>query len=213
MKGDIGHLVDRDESTKLLASKIAKVKIVAEDQLKRVSLALAKDREEIKIRNEMQKKFSKKLKNVSSYEHTSLARMKKQYAQNVVRKQDIFERLVLTQAMTANFAEMGNLKAAEKEKEAVNSEQLQLILKLWKSVGDFGVEGDSYPGIGGEFREHFESLSDFTLDEATPLHSVVADVLARYEELKSSIRKVTAVYNDSLQAKEELQEKEEFLVK
>ena len=44
MKGDIGHLVDRDESTKLLSSKIAKVKIVAEDQLKRVSLALAKDR-------------------------------------------------------------------------------------------------------------------------------------------------------------------------
>jgi len=44
MKGDIDHLVGRDESTKLLASKIVKVKIVAEDQLKRVGLALTKDR-------------------------------------------------------------------------------------------------------------------------------------------------------------------------
>jgi len=38
----------------------------------------------------MQKKFSKKLKNVSSYESGSLARMKKQYAQNVLRKQVFF---------------------------------------------------------------------------------------------------------------------------
>jgi hypothetical protein len=43
------------------------VKIVAEDQLKRVTLAYIKDKEEIKLRNEMQKKFSKKLKNVSCY--------------------------------------------------------------------------------------------------------------------------------------------------
>jgi hypothetical protein len=34
-----------------LSSKIAKVKIVAEDQLKRVTLAYVKDKEEIKLRN------------------------------------------------------------------------------------------------------------------------------------------------------------------
>jgi hypothetical protein len=68
LKGDIGHLVSRNESTELLSSKIVKVKIVAEDQLKRVTMALCKDKEEIKLRNDMQKKFSKKLKNVSGYE-------------------------------------------------------------------------------------------------------------------------------------------------
>lgn len=51
MKGDIGHLIGRNQSAELLASKIGKVKIVAEDQLKRVSLAVAKDKEEIKLRN------------------------------------------------------------------------------------------------------------------------------------------------------------------
>lgn len=51
MKGDIGHLVLRNESSQLLGSKVGKAKIVAEDQLKRVALALAKDREEIKLRN------------------------------------------------------------------------------------------------------------------------------------------------------------------
>lgn len=45
LKGDIGHLVLRNESAQLLGSKVNKAKIVAEDQLKRVALALAKDRE------------------------------------------------------------------------------------------------------------------------------------------------------------------------
>ena len=49
---------------------------MALDQLKRVTMAFAKDKEEVKIRNEMQKKFGKKLKNISNYESTSLTRSK-----------------------------------------------------------------------------------------------------------------------------------------
>lgn len=45
LKGDIGHLVNRNESAKLLSSKIAKVKIVADDQLKRVTMAHLKDKD------------------------------------------------------------------------------------------------------------------------------------------------------------------------
>jgi len=59
-----------------LGSKVSKVKIVALDQLKRVTMAFAKEKEEVKIRNEMQKKFGKKLKNISNYESTSLTRSK-----------------------------------------------------------------------------------------------------------------------------------------
>jgi hypothetical protein len=51
LKGDIGHLVLRNESSQLLGSKVNKAKIVAEDQLKRVTLAFVKDKEEIKLRN------------------------------------------------------------------------------------------------------------------------------------------------------------------
>jgi protein associated with RNAse G/E len=79
--------VGRNESAKLLSSKISKVKIVAEDQLKRVTLAFIKDKEEIKLRNDMQKKFSKKLKNVSNYENSSLAKLKKNYAEIAIKKQ------------------------------------------------------------------------------------------------------------------------------
>lgn len=83
-------MVSRNESAKLLGSKITKVKIVADDQLKRVTLAYIKDKEEIKLRNEMQKKFSKKLKNVSSYESSSLGRLKRNYAEGVMKKQEIY---------------------------------------------------------------------------------------------------------------------------
>ena len=93
-------MVSRNESAKLLGSKITKVKIVADDQLKRVTLVHIKDKEEIKLRNEMQKKFSKKLKNVSSYESSSLGRLKRNYAEGVVKKQEIFEKLVNSQKIS-----------------------------------------------------------------------------------------------------------------
>lgn len=35
----------------------------------------------------MQKKFSKKLKNVSNYENSSLARLKQAYAEGMIKKQ------------------------------------------------------------------------------------------------------------------------------
>lgn len=62
------------------------MKIVAEDQLKRVTLAYVKDKEEIKLRNEMQKKFSKKLKNVNSCEKNSLTRLKTSFAETMLKK-------------------------------------------------------------------------------------------------------------------------------
>ena len=76
------------------------MKIVADDQLKRVTLVHIKDKEEIKLRNEMQKKFSKKLKNVSSYESSSLGRLKRNYAEGVLKKQEIFEKLVNSQKIS-----------------------------------------------------------------------------------------------------------------
>lgn len=97
MKGDIGFLVNRNESSQLLGSKVTKVKIVAEDQLKRVSLAYCKDREELKIRNEMQKKFGKKIKNISNYELSSLRRSKEYYIENQLRKNEVYNKLYWSQ--------------------------------------------------------------------------------------------------------------------
>ena len=51
----------------MLESKISKVKIVADDQLKRVSQAFGKDKDELRIRGDMQKRFTKKIKNVTMY--------------------------------------------------------------------------------------------------------------------------------------------------
>lgn len=133
LKGDIGHLVSRNESAKLLGSKITKVKIVADDQLKRVTLAYIKDKEEIKLRNEMQKKFSKKLKNVSSYESSSLGRLKKNYAEGVMKKQEIFEKLVDSQKISENVEEAEMLKHLKAEKDAQNQLEMEVLVHL-KSV-------------------------------------------------------------------------------
>lgn len=62
MKGDIGHLIDRNQSINTLQSKMNKVSLVATDQLKRVNLAHAKDKDEIRLRDEMQRNFHTKLK-------------------------------------------------------------------------------------------------------------------------------------------------------
>lgn len=45
IKGDMGHLLGRNHSEDLLETKISKLKAVTNDQLKRVSLAYAKDKD------------------------------------------------------------------------------------------------------------------------------------------------------------------------
>lgn len=60
----------------------------------------------------MQKKFSKKLKNVSNYENNSLGRNKKTYADIMLKKQvlnfiikDIFEKLLASKKISENVEE------------------------------------------------------------------------------------------------------------
>lgn len=103
----------RNESALLLGSKVNKAKIVAEDQLKRVALALAKDREEIKITNEMQKKFKKKLKNVSAYESGGLSRTKCTYIEEQLRKEEAYKKLLVSEKMAQNGEEMALLLNAK----------------------------------------------------------------------------------------------------
>ena len=86
LKGDIGHLIARNESIKTLESKMSKVSLVAGNQLKRVQLALAKDKEEIRTRYDMQKQFHQKLKNMQSFEAGSLRRLRSNYVQTMRRK-------------------------------------------------------------------------------------------------------------------------------
>ncbi len=45
LKGDIGHFISRNQSAKILENKISKVKIVADDQYKRVTMAYMKDKD------------------------------------------------------------------------------------------------------------------------------------------------------------------------
>lgn len=70
-----------------------KAKIVADDQYKRVSMAFIKDKQEIKLRSEMQKKFNKKLNNVSMYEDNTLVKCKKNYLDSMIKKKEIFDKL------------------------------------------------------------------------------------------------------------------------
>jgi len=61
----------------------------------------------------MQRKFKGKLKNVSSYENGSLGRIKKNYTEAVLKKQDIYDKLANTQKATQNVEEIMLLKNAK----------------------------------------------------------------------------------------------------
>ena len=59
-------MITRNESISVLESKVNKVSLVSENQLKRVSMALNKDWDEVQQRQDMQKRFHQKLKYVES---------------------------------------------------------------------------------------------------------------------------------------------------
>ena len=103
LKGDIGHLVSRNELTRLLESKVSKVKIVADDQFKRVSTAYTRDREELKIISTMQKGFQQKLRNIEKFEDMSLNKMKNNYIDSVMKKQQKTEEHLETKALLSSI--------------------------------------------------------------------------------------------------------------
>ena len=93
LKGDIGHMIARNESITVLESKVNKVSLVSENQLKRVSMALSKDWEEVEQRQDMQKKFHHKLKVIESVERKNLKKIKSSYIQGMKRKKQIHDKL------------------------------------------------------------------------------------------------------------------------
>ena len=50
----------------------------------------------------MQKKFNKKLKNVSNYENNSLGRSKNSYIEGQLRKEDAYKKLISSQQTAQN---------------------------------------------------------------------------------------------------------------
>lgn len=57
----------------------------------------------------MQKKFNKKLKNMEQIEDSSLARMKKHYVDNVLRRKEIFDKLNYIEKIGQSIDEYGDL--------------------------------------------------------------------------------------------------------
>lgn len=62
------------------------MKLVSENQYKRVSIALSKDKEEIQLRQEMQKKFHNKLKSFGGSESRNLKKAKFSYIEMMNRR-------------------------------------------------------------------------------------------------------------------------------
>lgn len=65
---------------------MSKVSLVASNQLKRMQMALSKDKNEIRTRYDMQKDFHQKMKNMQSVETGNLKRLKSNYVQTIKRK-------------------------------------------------------------------------------------------------------------------------------
>lgn len=69
------------------------MKIVADDQFEKVSSAFCKDKDEFKIKAEMQKRFKRNLKNISMFENSALKRFRNNYIELIMKKKQINERL------------------------------------------------------------------------------------------------------------------------
>ena len=65
---------------------MSKVSLVASNQLKRMQMALSKDKNEIRTRYDMQKDFHQKMKSMQSVEAGNLKRLKSNYVQTMKRK-------------------------------------------------------------------------------------------------------------------------------
>ena len=57
----------------------------------------------------MQKKFSKKLKNVSSYEDGGLGKAKNHYIECQIRKDEVYKKLLSSQQTAQNREEMAKI--------------------------------------------------------------------------------------------------------
>ena len=86
-------------------------------------MVFVKDKDELKIRGDMQKKFNKKLKNVSMFENSTLHRFKKNYIDTMVKKKKIHDRLAYIEKVSASINETGD---KEKIKNKINKKSLDM---------------------------------------------------------------------------------------
>ena len=93
LKGDIGHIIHRNESEKLLQSKIHKVKIVADDQNGKVSSELSKDIAENRELTMMQNLFLARMKQVKKMEKGQVGRAKDHFVELMASQQSMNEKL------------------------------------------------------------------------------------------------------------------------
>lgn len=86
-------------------------------------MAFVKDKDELKIRGDMQKKFNKKIKNVSMFENSTLNRFKKNYIDTMLKKKKIHDRLAYIEKVSASINETGD---KEKLKNKINKRSLEM---------------------------------------------------------------------------------------
>jgi hypothetical protein len=215
LKGDIGHLIGRNQSAELLSSKIGKVKLVAEDQLKRVGLAFAKDKEEVKLRNEMQRVFSKRLRGANVYEQASLARLRAHHVNDLQKQEQVFHRLALTQRLPQTADAIDHLRTLKTHTDLSNKLALQQLIDLAAITTHFSAAHPDTHSLPHLVQTVMEELPEAALDELELRPNMTEElaerILEEYERVKEAIKAHTRCYQELLATREEMKVKMEEL--
>lgn len=88
----------------------------------------------------MQKKFNKKLKNVSNYETSGLTRAKNNYIETQLRQEEAYKKLILSQKTAQNGEEMALLLTVKEKLDANNLALQQSFFELKAMTDHFSLK-------------------------------------------------------------------------
>ena len=78
----------------------------------------------------MQKKFNKKLKNVSNFENGGLNKVKGYFVQGQIRREDVYRKLLSSQQTAQNGEEMALLLTVKEKLDSNNISMKETVLEL-----------------------------------------------------------------------------------
>lgn len=87
----------------------------------------------------MQKKFGKKLKNISSYESSSLSRSKEFYVEGQLTRNYIYNKLYSSQQAAQNGQELSLIQRQKEKIDCVNVAQQLNLLELSSAIQVFSL--------------------------------------------------------------------------
>ena len=166
MRGDIGHIVARNESEQMLSSKINKGNIIALDQYHKVGDELAKEKEEAKELKNMREGFLQKLRNACRVEKNGLLKTEQAFFDLLRKHKQVQGRLHEIERNGSLIEEYSEMRRRTQEKKAVAVFGAEFVREL---LGLLRCEDSKY------ILQHFDKADCETLRGKSEQISLLRD--------------------------------------